>query len=104
MEKGDTVVCIKGTNSGSVKKNETYTISWVGYCRHTGKPGVRLQEATPCEPFINFSTKYFRKLESRTNALSRQLAAEVIWREMVQYPGLQEQEINPKVFTTKEDF
>jgi hypothetical protein len=60
---GQKVVCIKATQSGSVKDGEIYTVSWVGNCRYTGEAGIRLKETTPTNGKLNFSVWRFREVD-----------------------------------------
>lgn len=47
---GQKVVCVDPTPSGSIKKNEIYTISWCG--EYHGHLAVELKEAEPSYPSI----------------------------------------------------
>lgn len=61
FNKGDKVICIKETPSGSVKKDKIYTIKSSGF---NYEEWVRLEEASPSYPYENFSAHRFRKLDT----------------------------------------
>jgi hypothetical protein len=57
---GQKVVCIKATQSGSVKKGEIYTVKAVGF---NYEDWVQLEETRPSQWYKNFSAWRFRKVE-----------------------------------------
>lgn len=58
---GQKVVCIKATQSGSIQEGEIYTVNAVGF---NYEYWVRLEEAKPAPPHINFSAYRFREIET----------------------------------------
>lgn len=58
---GQKVVCIKATQSGSVKEGEIYTVKAVGF---NYEYWVRLEEANPSQGYVNFSAWRFREIET----------------------------------------
>ena len=58
---GQKVVCIKATQSGSVKEGEIYTVKAVGF---NYEYWVQLEETKPSWGHVNFSAWRFRKVET----------------------------------------
>lgn len=59
---GQKVVCVRPTLSGSLKKNEIYTITWVGK-GDMGCDAVEVAETRPTEGMENFYSWRFRAID-----------------------------------------
>lgn len=117
MKLGDQVICIydgkwddslgaEANDYHDPKKDDILTID--GKKQSNGNTYISFKEIPQLDingmrDFYNVSA--FRKLKKDgTNALSKELAHKITWEENIRNPELQEDEINPRIFTTKEKF
>lgn len=69
---GQKVVCIRATQSGSVKEGEIYTVKAVGF---NHEDWVRLEESNPSQGYANFSAWRFREIDINGNFSKPMLCA-----------------------------
>lgn len=108
MKKGDKVVYIQKMTPRDYELAMQYGLSIPDPDEIYTVEDIKRDELAIVELITNWEVPFlvsaFRKVEPQTNALSKELASKVMWEEKVKHPGLQEKELNPKVFSLTEKF